>query len=361
MKTYANLYKKLHSAASLKKAFENAKKGKSKKSSVIKFEKNLENELNDLQKELQDQTYYPKKQKKFIIRDPKTRKIHASDFRDRVVHHALMLSIQDIFQKTFIHDSFANQKNKGTHKAIVRFDQFKKIISKNGRSIKNPYNNNSIHGYVLKADIKHYFDTVDHEILIKIIKKKVKDEKIIWLIRQILENFETPQKGKGMPLGNYTSQFFANLYLNELDYFVKHHLKARFYIRYVDDFVILHKRKKILELYKTKITKFLAMLKLELQPEKSKIAPLKDGITFLGYKIFYHHKRLRKRNLKSFQRKFNKKLDLYKQDQLSKEKIEKSLQGWFGYACWANTYKLRQSILKKLKDAEESKKNNKRC
>jgi RNA-directed DNA polymerase len=227
---------------------------------------------------------------------------------------------------------------------VQRFDYFKRKISKNGRLVKNPHSANSVEGYLLKADIRHYFDTVDHEILIGILRRKIKDEKVIWLVRQILNNFESPVQGKGMPLGNYTSQFFANVYLNELDYFVKHHLKARCYIRYVDDFVILHKRRRILEHYKERISKFLGILNLELHPEKSNIIPLKNGVTFLGYRIFYHHKLLRKRNLKTFYRKFEKNLEMCRSGLIDREHLSGSLEGWFGYAQWANTYKIRTEI-----------------
>ena len=150
---------------------------------------------------------------------------------------------------------------------------------------------------------------------------------------------------KGMPLGNLTSQFFANLYLNELDYFIKHKLKAKYYIRYVDDFVILHQNKKTLEIYKEKISKYLKYLKLELHPNKSKITTLKNGITFLGYRIFYNHKLLRKSNLNKFKRNFNEKLNSL-ETQEDYDKILSNLHGWFGYAMQANTYKLRKEIMK---------------
>lgn len=207
---------------------------------------------------------------------------------------------------------------------------------------------NLVEGYVLKSDIQHYFDSVEHKILLNLIREKIKDENIIWLIKQILDGFDTKIEGKGMPLGNYTSQFFANIYLNKLDYFVKHYLKAKCYIRYVDDFVILHKRKKTLEYYQDRIDRYLVCLKLKVHPDKSKIYPLRNGITFLGYRIFYHHKLLRKRNLKIFEGKFRKKLLLYGKGSLSKEKFIESLQGWFGYARWANTYIFRKELIRKI-------------
>jgi len=348
MRTYKNLYSKLCSLENLELAFKKAKKDKTHLPYVIQFEENLDKELMGLHKELISFAYKPNQPKRFIIRDPKTRKIHASAFRDRIIHHAIINILEPIFDKTFIYDSYANRKNKGAHKAIQRFDYFKRKVSKNGALSRNPHSNNNIVCYALKADIKHYFDTVDHEILLAIIKKKIKDERVIWLVKQILSNFDVPIKGKGMPLGNLTSQFFANIYLNDLDYFVKHKLKIKYYIRYVDDFIILHENKNFLEVCKEKICKYLKNLRLELHPDKSKILPLRNGLAFLGYRIFYYYKLLRKSNILKFERNFKKKLYLYKCGLLSYENIVKSLQGWFGYAGWADTYKIRKLMLQKI-------------
>ena len=188
MKTYKNLYGKLCSLNNLEIAFKKARKGKTKRSYVIKFKKNLEKELKKLQDELISLTYYPKSLKRIIIRDPKTRVIHTSAFRDRVIHHALINIIEPLFEKIFIYDSYANRKNKGTLKAVQRFDYFKRKVSKNGKLLKSSIDNNQVSGYCLKADIKHYFDEVDHNILIEIIKRKIKDEKVILLIEKILKN-----------------------------------------------------------------------------------------------------------------------------------------------------------------------------
>ena len=348
MKTYNNLYKKLCSEENIFLAYRKARKRKSKKKSVLEFEKNLDYELKKLREELLSKTYEPKPLKRFIVRDPKTRTIHASAFRDRIVHHLIINLIGCIFEKIFIYDSFASRIDKGTHSAIKRFDYFKMRVSRNGELVKNGKNSNSVEGYVFKADIKHYFGTVDHEILIKIINEKIKDKELIWLIRKVLENFDSSVKGKGMPLGNYTSQFFANVYLNKLDYFVKHDLKAKYYIRYVDDFVILHRSKKRLEYFKNKIINYLKGLKLEIHPDKSRIEPLQKGTQFLGYRVFYHYKLLRKRNLYKFRKNLKKRLLLLQKGLVDKRQILEDLQGWFGYAQWANTYKLREKIKKEI-------------
>ncbi len=344
MKTYRRLYEKVYSNENLILAFKKARKGKSKKNYVKNFENNLIKNINLLKKELINKTYYPSRLNKFVIRDPKTRIIRSSIFRDRIIHHAVINIIKPIYEKRFIYDSFASRKNKGTHVAVKRFEYFINKVSSNGRKINNPHTNNSIKGYVLKADIKHYFDTINHETLIKILKNKIKDEDLINLIRTILYHYKSKEKGKGLPLGNYTSQFFANIYLNQLDYFVKHRLKAKYYIRYVDDFVILHRDKKVLSKYKNKIEKYLKNLRLELHKDKSEIHALRNGITFLGYRIFYHYKLLRVRNIRYFKNKFNKKLELYSQGLLSKENLESFLQGWFGYSNFANTYNFNKKF-----------------
>nr|AQS34955.1 hypothetical protein [uncultured archaeon] len=346
MKTYKNLYLSLCSQENLEKAFKKARKRKTNKSCVIEFEKNLKAELANLKQELELLSYKPKPLKEFAIRDPKTRKIHKSAFRDRVVHHALVNILDPIYEKIFICDSYASRINKGTINALLRFDKFKRIVSSNGKLINEPYSNNSVKGYVLKADVKHYFEAVDHEILLKIVNKKIKDEKVIWLINQIISNFDSKTNGKGMPLGNLTSQFFANVYLNELDYFVKHKLKAKYYIRYVDDFVILDNQSLILRNYKKEITNFLKdELKLELHPDKSKIIPLKKGIAFLGYRIFYHYKLLRKANLVNFNNHLASLLSDYESDYTTYSQIYDSLQGWLAYASHANTFNQRRSVL----------------
>jgi retron-type reverse transcriptase len=247
MKTYNNLYPQICSWRNLVLAWKRARKGKTKRNYIIEFEENLRSNLKTIHQELNYQIYRPRPLKTFILRDPKTRKISKSDFRDRVVHHALIRVIEPIFDKSFIYDSCANRKNKGNLFAVKRFYKFVKKVSRNGK-INGWLNTNQIKGYCFKADIKHYFQEVNHEILLKIIRRKIKDEKVIWLIKQILDNnVQDNPIGKGMPLGNLTSQFFANVYLNELDKFVKHELKAKFYIRYVDDFVLLNSsREKLL-------------------------------------------------------------------------------------------------------------------
>ncbi len=342
---YSNIYKEICSFRNLDLAYKKARKGKRNKKSVQDFEFDLERNLLQLKHELETGTYKPRPLKQFVIRDPKTRLISASDFRDRVVYHALCNIIQPIFEKTFIYDSHANQIKKGSSKAVERFDVFKKKVTDNGRLVNKPLDNNMVVGYVLKADIKHFFDTVDHQVLMACIKRKIKDEKIIDLIQKILNNHRT-ETGKGMPIGNLTSQFFANLYLNELDYFVKHKMKVKFYIRYVDDFVLFDKSKEKLEKIKIQINEFLSIISLELHPEKSQIYPLHKGVKFLGFRIFYHYKILNKRNIRKMEYRLEQFEQKYMEGKMSAEEIQRSLVSWLGYAEQADTYNLSQKMLR---------------
>ncbi len=360
MKRYGNIYGNLCSYANLELAFRKARKGKTAKHYVVEFEKNLKDNLLLLRTELLLHCYSPHPLVHFIVKDPKTRKISKSAFKDRIVHHALCNIIEPLFENTFIHDSYANRKGKGTLNAIKRFDGCKRTVSKN----------NTLPCYVLKADIRKYFDNVDHSTLLSIIKKRVKDAKIMWLIRKIFSNYHagggesspqevegsanlrfaglSSQARKGMPLGNLTSQFFANVFLNELDQFVKHKLKATYYIRYVDDFVILHNNKGLLEHYKWEIQNFLKTIKLELHPDKSKIILLNKGVTFLGYRIFSHHKLLKKSNLRKFRRELAEEIDAVQHGDLPYDTLLDRMHGWLEYSRWANTHALRNFILSEV-------------
>ncbi|PIO07576.1 hypothetical protein COU59_03215 [Candidatus Pacearchaeota archaeon CG10_big_fil_rev_8_21_14_0_10_34_12] len=344
MKTCKNLYPKVYSLKNLILAWEKARKGKTRKSYVMEFEKDIAYNLKILSDELQNQTYQPKPLETFILRDPKTRKISKSDFRDRIVHHALVNVIEPIFDKTFIYDSCANRKGKGNLFAIRRLYKFMGKVSRNGK-INGWITNNQVKGYCLKADIKHYFQKIKHEILLEIIRKKIRDEKVIWLVEKIIrerdgEDFD--KNSAGMPLGNLTSQFFANVYLNELDQFVKHKLKSKFYIRYVDDFVLVHNSKNQLQVWKREIEKFLSTnLKLELHPDKSKIILFSKGIDFVGFINFYHFNLLRKRNLRNMKNKIRR----FLQGEISEEKLGEIFQGWNAYAMRANSFYKRTKMI----------------
>ena len=209
-------------------------------------------------------------------------------------------------------------------------------------------NASEVNGFVFKADIKKYFQSVDHGVLMGILAKRIKDKDVLWLIRKILDNHDAGTPGRGMPLGNWTSQFFANVYLNELDQYVKHNLRIKCYIRYVDDFVILHRSKDVLRGYKGEIERFLKGLKLDLHPQKCKIIPLSKGVDFLGFRIFYHHKLLRRKNIWKFKRKIGKEMISYGQGLSSAWQVLDSFNGWIAYAMHANTFQLRARMRSEL-------------
>ena len=334
MKTYKHLYEELYSYENLEYAYQRARKGRTQKSYVLEFEKNIKKNLLELQRDLQFHSYRPKPLVSFLIKDPKVRIISKSHFRDRIVHHGICRIIEPLFEKSFIYDSYANRLGKGTSKALERFECFKRKVSKN----------NTLSSYVLKADIKKYFETMNQEILLSLVKTKIKDEKVLFLIKTILKNYSTGP-GKGMPLGNLSSQFFANVYLHELDLFVKHTLKVKYYLRYVDDFIILKNDPRTLEKYKLQIQAFLKeKLSLTLHPEKSKILYLKQGIPILGFRIFPHHKLLRRGNMQRRIKELKKQKELYKESFISYDEIYNSFQGWNVFARQANTFKIRSKL-----------------
>lgn len=221
----------------------------------------------------------------FIVADPKVRRIHKATVRDRLVHHALFRVLYPLFDQSFIHDSYSCRVGKGTHRAVRRLEVFSRRLGFNGRR----------NFWALKCDVRRYFDSVDHGILLSLIQRRVGDDGALWLVERILASFHTVL-GRGLPLGNVTSQLFANIYLNELDRFVKHDLGCRYYLRYCDDFLILSRDSSGLGLYRDWIAGFLSSsLRLELHPDKVSIRKYSQGIDFLGYVVRPHHTVLRTR------------------------------------------------------------------
>ena len=311
------------------------------KKGVGEFEYNLEKELFKIKRELENLSYKSSRPEKFVLREPKKRTIFVVDFKDRVIHHALCNIIEPIFDKSFIKDSYACQKEKGTHRAVWRLEQFQRKVTKN----------NTRKGYILKADVRKYFDSIDHEILLKIIKRKIKDRKVMWLIEEIVRSHEGKGdfKGKGVPIGNLTSQLFANVYLNELDYFVKEKLRAKYYIRYMDDLVILSPSIDFLLEVKEKINEFLTTwLNLKLHPKKSWVFPPERGVDFLGYQIFYYYKLLKKGAVKRIKEKLKVLAETYNKEFIDLSEIYGSVVAWLGYSKHADTYKLRERLLENL-------------
>jgi len=334
MKSHTNFWDKLVSFKNLSLAYKKARKAKPSSSEVLIFSMNLEKNLFALQEELILGKYKVPEYRSFTIFEPKKRIIKALPFRNRIVQHALCNLIEPIFDKTFINNSFACRKNKGTHKGLITIK----------KAVQNKF---AKHRYALKCDVKKYFPTIDHTILKQILFKRIKDKKVCDLITLLVDSDNSDfGENKGIPIGNLTSQLFANIYLNEFDKFVKHKLRVKYYYRYVDDFIILSSSKKELHTYKTKIKRFLKIkLLLEIPKRKTNIYCVKDGVDFVGYKIFSSIVRLRKSNLIKFKKRTIHLSNLYLSNKIYMNRLFASINSYLGYTMHANAYKITSKML----------------
>ncbi len=279
-----HIFESVASPETLFIAWDEFMRGKRNKEDVLSFERDLEENIFALSQELRGGTYRHGIYKSFFITDPKQRHIHKALVRDRIVHHALFKVLNPIFEPSFIFDSYSCRTGKGTHKAVNRLRIMLRRASRNNMKT----------CWVLKCDIKKFFFSVDHPILLSLIRKKTSDEKLFSLVQNIVESFPD-----GLPIGNLTSQLFANIYMNELDQFIKHQLHVRHYIRYTDDFILIDLDKDILVSYLEKITAFLRKkLNLELHPKKILFRKYTQGIDFLGYVEFPKYRLLRTKTKK---------------------------------------------------------------
>jgi retron-type reverse transcriptase len=282
--TFNHSYNDIISVENLLLAWKEFKKGKKSRIDVQIFERNLMSNILSLHHELANKTYKHGTYFAFNISDPKPRNIHKASVRDRLLHHTVYRVLYPFFDKTFIVDSYSCRVNKGTHRALRRFEYFARKISKNHTKT----------CWVLKCDIRKFFASIDQKILLDILDGYVSDKDIVWLLTTVIQSFYSTESGKGLPLGNLTSQLFVNIYMNEFDQFVKHRLKAKYYIRYADDFVILSTDRNEVEIFRQKASDFLTeRLKLSLHPNKVSIETFSSGIDFLGWVHFPKHRVLR--------------------------------------------------------------------
>jgi len=249
------------------------RRGKRSRPDVLEYEHQLEPNIFELHEQFISGTYYHGSYEPFTICDPKQRLIHKATVKDRLVHQAIVSAIEPNFERQFIYDSYSCRKGKGTHKAVQRFVYFLRKASRN----------NTRTVYVLKCDIKQFFASVDHALLFELLQKHVADEQTLNLLHRIVDSYNiTP--GKGIPLGNLTSQLFANVYLHQLDWFVKQTLGAKHYIRYCDDFVIVSEDRAWLVEVVEKLQEFVGeQLYMQLHPNKVSIQSWEQGVDFLGY------------------------------------------------------------------------------
>lgn len=338
-KRYGYLYEKIYEWDNLINAFHKAKKGKSNDNDVLEFEYDLENKIIEIQKQFKEEKYQFSGYKTFKIYEPKERTISCASFQDRLIHHAICNIINPITDRSIISDSYACRKGKGLHKAIRRGFYF--------------YRNNN---YCYKFDIKKYFYTVDQEILFNKLSGKFKDKKLLNLISELLSTYRTDGeyyfpfkkddlfdygRKRGLPIGNLTSQIFANLYLSELDHYVKEQLHQRYYIRYMDDVLIFSNSKEELKKVKSEVKRKLAEMRLQLHPNKNIISKTKQGINFLGFRYKNNRIKLQNKNLVRFKRNLKKraKYNLPVSEQIL------SLNGNLGFLFGGYTKKIIEKVL----------------
>jgi len=346
MKTFKNLYPRICDFENLYAAYRQARRGKRGRPDVAAFEFNLELELPRLQEELATETYQPGPYHHFTRYERKPRRISAAPFRDRVAHHALCNVIMPIWEARFIHDSYACRVGKGTHAALDRCTQFARRYP-----------------YVLQGDIVQFFPSVDHAILYDLLARRIACRPTLRLIQRIIasgagihaDNWEmqwfpgddlwAATRPRGLPIGNQTSQFWANVYLHELDLFVKQTLCCPAYLRYCDDFLLFAADKPTLHRWRREIEAFLVSLRLKLHQRKTTVYPVTNGIPFLGFHVFPDHRRLRRDNGVYFQRRLKRLLQDYAAGDLPRAALDASVQGWIAHAAHGDTWGLRQSIL----------------
>jgi len=368
MKPLSNIY---HKICSIENLYDAAKatlaRGRRYRGEGAKFSFHCEKEISSLRQQLLTQTYKHGRYTLFKIYDPKERVIAAAPVRDRVVHHAVHDMIEPILDGMFIYDSYACRRGKGTHQALKRANSFLRA-----------------NRYTLHLDVKSYFPSIRHDILKSILQPYIADEKAYWLLNEIIDSSPvTPEDESdylsvedrkssvadiqlllfdqqsvseycqskiavGLPIGNLTSQFFANLYLNELDQYVKHTLKCRYYIRYMDDMVLFDNDKAKLKILGNELGDFVDdQLKLKFHEGVCPM-PVSRGLTFLGFRLFPTRMRLKSENAN----RFVKRMKGYQKDcaegRMTPEKLTQSVQSWIAHASYGQTRKLRRQLLSKF-------------
>ena len=329
-----SLFNKIVSLENLLRAWLEFRRGKRSKPDVQNFEFNLESNLVKLQEELLAGTYRHDSYQSFLISDPKLRHIHKASVRDRLLHQAIFRVLYPIFDTGFIFDSFSCRLNKGTHLAVSKLEKFLKKSSQN--------NHRPI--FALKCDVKKFFDSINHEKLLYLIKRKIKCQKSLWLIERVIYSFENT-KGVGLPLGNVTSQLFANIYLNEFDQFIKRHLKVKHYLRYCDDFIILNPDQEALKSIIQPIRKFLNQrLNLNLHENKITLKKYTEGVDFLGYVVLFHHRILRTKTKRRIFKKIILKKSELERGLITLKSFNQTLQSYFGVLTHCRGFKLSHKI-----------------
>ena len=337
-------WKELTSFSNLLLAYRKAAKGKRGLPPAARFEYNLEERLFALQEELASGTYLPGGYHHFFIHEPKRRLISAAPFRDRVIHHALCNVIEPAFERSFIVDCYANRVGKGTHRSLDKVQQLARRYA-----------------WVLQCDVRQFFPSIDHRILLEILFRKIPEKNIRELCSTIVRSGEnvlekeydpvwfpgddllTPLRTRGLPIGNLTSQFWANCYLNGFDHFVKRELQCSAYVRYVDDFMLFANDKEVLWEWKLRLETRLATLRLSIH-RGAQPHPVTNGLPFLGFVVCPERRRLKRRKGIHFVRKYRRMLAAAHAGEIPFVQVSASVRGWVNHVSYANTYGLRKSI-----------------
>ncbi len=347
-RTIRNLYDQIYGFEHLLEAYRHARRGKRRRTDVAAFEFRYEEELLNLREELRSGSYQPGPYRRFTVTENgKRRTISAAPFRDRVVHHALCALIEPIWEARFIHDSYASRPGKGSHAAIDRAQHFARG-----------------HRYALQLDVREFFPSIDHEVLRGILARHIADPRIHNLIDRILagganelldqytpvyypgDDLFAVTRPRGLPIGNQTSQFWANCYLHPLDLFIKQDLGCRAYVRYCDDLLLFADDKPTLHRWRKQVITFATTLRLTLHENRAQIVPVQAGLPFLGWRVYPFARRLKRRNVIAFTRRFRRIRARYAAGACTLADLDQQIQGWIGHARHGNTLALRRSLLR---------------
>lgn len=343
MKRVGGLWETVVSFANLHEAARRAALGKRKRPDVAAFLMNAEAELVSLRRELESGQYRPGPYREFRVQEAKPRLISAAAFRDRVVHHALTQVLEPIFERRFSKDSYACRVGLGTHKALERAKWAAGRLP-----------------YVLKCDVRKYFACIDHQVLQGLLERVVKCRRTLDLARRIIDGsnqqeevvhyfpgddlFSPLERRRGLPLGNQTSQFFANLYLNPLDQYVNRVLRPACYIRYVDDFLLFDQSQAKLAEMRFAMEELLAELRLRMHERKSRVYRCADGVTFLGWRVFPRRTRLVRENVVRFRRRLREMQRAFGEGRTTRQEVRARIHSWIGHAAAGDTWRLRQQL-----------------
>lgn len=334
-------YEKIYDFQNLYRAHRAARQGKRNKGEVINFELNLSKQLTELSESLKNHTYTVGAYYHFFVYEPKKRSIHALRYPDRVVQHCLCDEVlSEVLEKRLIYDNAACRKGKGTHFAIYRLSAF----------LQKHYRECGTEGYFLKCDIRKFFDSIDHQVLKEKLCRVIQDKDVLELLYLIIDSYEVTE-GKGLPLGNQSSQWFALYYLDGLDRLVKEKWNIRFYSRYMDDCILVHKDKEYLKACMEAMRRYVEdELKLEFN-EKTQIHPIKNGTDYLGFHFYLSEtgkvvRKLKPQAKKRYKHRLKKLRHEYREEKTSLEDIRRSLASYYGHLSHGHTWHLRRNVMK---------------